>query len=78
MFSELGLVKDFDIFDQFEIKIHGWTDNGEIKTMRVKSMEISLRSKSLYLVCDDNGKDEDYYVDLDEAVTQFVKKFWDD
>ena len=75
MFSELGLVKDFDIFNQFEIKINGETDEGN-KTMRVKNMEISLSSKSLYLVCDDNGEDVDYCVDLDESIAQFVKKFW--
>ncbi|MBR3368876.1 hypothetical protein IKG45_03790 [Candidatus Saccharibacteria bacterium] len=78
MFSELGLIKDFDIFNQFEIKIHGWTSKGEIKTMRVKNMEINLKSKSLYLLCEDNDENVEYCVDLDEAVTQFVKKFWED
>lgn len=78
VFSELGIIKNFNIFDEFEIKIRGQTEDGKTKTMQVKSMEISLKSKSLYLICEDNGKNVEYCVDLDAAVAQFVQKFWDD
>ena len=77
MFSELGLIKDFDIFGKFNIKISGHTPEGKIKTMPVKAMEISLRNKALYLLCEDEGKETEYSVDLDESIAQFVAQFWE-
>jgi hypothetical protein len=77
-FSELGLLRDFGIFNQSEIKIIGQTAEGETKTMRVKDMEIVPRSRALNLLCEDNGQEVNYFVNLDEAIAQFVEKFWDD
>ena len=81
IFSELGLVKNFNIFNEFEIEIEGSVVNAgviKIKKMRVKDMEIDLENKTLIVSCEDGDDIIDYCVDLDESIAQFVEKFWDE
>ena len=74
MLSELGVTKDFDVFDRFNIRVKGCVGDKAIE-IGVKNIEISPEYKSI-LIIDEEGKE--YMANLDESVAQFVKKFWGD
>ena len=83
IFSELGLVKNFSIFREFNIEISGWATNEDskvttLKVMKVKDIELDLEAKEITVFCEDCNKDICYKVDLNESIAQFVKAFWND
>lgn len=73
MCSELGDNTNYNVFQEFDVRITGSVGN-IYREIKVKKIAIDHDHKEIIILSED---DDFYGVNLNKSVAQFVKKYWE-